>query len=119
MELRANIESRLVSTGDVEKLPPEYEEQLFYIAQEALNNSLRHSHATEVVLHIQVDKDSVVLAVEDDGKGFDPDGDSAGMGLLNMHERAESINGILTITSAPQQGTHVTVSAPINPQENV
>lgn len=114
VELRSNMESRLLIQGDVDNLPQDLEEQLFNIAQEALNNSLRHADASEVIVKIQVDERGVVLSVEDDGKGFDPGEDSAGLGLVTMRERAESIGGDLAITSTPLGGAKVVVSAPLD-----
>lgn len=60
----------------------------------------------------------MVLSIEDNGKGFDPEMDSAGMVLLNTRERVKTIGGELSITSEPQVGTKVVVFAPIARIEN-
>ena len=117
VELRANVESRLLTRGDVEDLPHAVEDQLFFIGQEALNNSLRHAFASELKVRIENEQDYILLSVEDDGRGFDPKAETAGIGLRTMQERAESVQGNLTITSAPGQGTVVEVSAPIPDDE--
>lgn len=75
----------MLTQGDVGDLPDEVEEQLFHIAQEALTNTLRHAAATEVIVRIEVEADEVQLSVADSGIGFDPGGDSAGMGLTTMN----------------------------------
>ena len=119
VEQRANVEARLLTQGDVGDLPDEVEEQLFHIAQEALNNALRHSAATEVTVRIAIDESESLLIVEDNGTGFDPDADSAGMGLTTMQERVEAIGGQVRITSAPDQGTTVEVAVAMKPDEGV
>ena len=119
VEQRANVEARLLTQGDVGDLPDEVEEQVFYIAQEALNNALRHSAATEVTVRIGVDESEILLIVEDNGTGFDPDVDSAGMGLTTMQERVGAIGGQVRITSTPGQGTTVEVAVAMKPDEGV
>ena len=93
--------------GTLPHLRPQTEEQLFYIAQEALNNSLRHASASKVIVRLEKTNDSLILNVQDDGNGFDPTQPNAGVGLKNMQERAEMIGGQLTITSKPNNGTTV------------
>ncbi len=117
VEQRAGVGVRLVIGGEAGtiKLPATLEEALFRIAQEALNNALKHAAPTSVEVRIQVDGGEtgqrVELEVRDDGQGFDPQAvrDKGGMGLVSMHERAEKIDAELTIRSAPGEGTRVTV----------
>jgi signal transduction histidine kinase len=115
VEQRANVEARLLTQGDVGHLPDELEEQVFFIAQEALNNALRHAVASEISVRIEVDENEVLLTVEDNGTGFDPDADSAGMGLTTMQERVEAIGGQVRITSAPGQGITIEVAVAMKP----
>ncbi|UCC61684.1 MAG: PAS domain-containing protein, partial [Anaerolineae bacterium] len=110
VEHRVNVETRLLTQGEVDQLPQAVEEQLFHIAQEALNNALRHAHATTVTVQVCAEDDRFILSVEDDGVGFDPSADTAGMGLVNMRARAAAIGSKVRITSAPQQGTTVEVT---------
>jgi signal transduction histidine kinase len=88
------------------------EEGLYRIAQEALNNALKHAAATSVTVYIRTEDERVELEVVDDGQGFDPDavGDRGGMGLASMRQRAEKLGGSLTVLSAPGEGTRVKVS---------
>jgi signal transduction histidine kinase len=64
-----------------------------------------------VTVHVRTNHERVELEVIDDGQGFDPDttGNRSGLGLLSMKERAESLNGSLTITSMPGAGTSVKI----------
>jgi signal transduction histidine kinase len=96
------------------RLDPAVEITVFRIAQEAMQNILRHSGATAVLLQGAVTGGGGLwLEIEDDGSGFNPDavapqeGSLRGIGLLGMRERAELIGARLTIDSAPGQGTHV------------
>jgi signal transduction histidine kinase len=111
-------------TGDEKRLPPEVELGAFRIAQEAVNNVIRHADARKLVLTLAFEAAGLRLRVADDGCGFDPGtvtrpSPSRGLGMLGMRERAEIADGRLTITSAPGEGTVVeatftSVSAPID-----
>lgn len=86
---------------------------IFRITQEALNNALRHSHATKVAVAIHASGDAVTITVSDDGSGFDPTQVDAGhFGLSSMRTRAETLNGTLSIRSAADRGTTVTATLP-------
>ena len=113
VEGRAGVESRLFVEGDVQ-LPPAVEEGLYRIAQEALNNALKHAAATSVTVLIRAEADHVELQVTDNGHSFDPDAlsDKGGLGLVNMQERATSLKGTLAVTSSPGQGTTVKAQIP-------
>jgi signal transduction histidine kinase len=110
VEKRAGVDARLVA-GDVLDLPPQLEDCLYRIAIEALNNSLKHAAATEVVVSLQAAGDDVTLEIRDNGCGFDAGrmDEHGGVGLNSMRERAETRGGRLTIESAPGQGTKVQV----------
>jgi signal transduction histidine kinase len=80
------------------------------IAQEALQNALRHADAARVAIRLRGGGGGLVLEVEDDGVGFDPqarDLRSQRLGLTSMEERARRIGGGLSIRSAPGAGTLV------------
>ena len=96
-------------------------ETVFYrVAQEALNNVLKHAHASRVDVLIEPRDGFVRLVVEDNGVGFDPaERDLArdkGIGILGMHERASLIGASLQIESQPGQGTAVYLEAPVASQ---
>jgi len=112
VERRTNIEPVLIAEGNLDDLPPEIEDQLFNIAQEALNNSLRHAQATEVIVEINEHQGQVELTISDNGKGYDTERPVTGMGLENMTERARSIGAEIKIASETGQGTTVSIIAP-------
>ena len=114
VEGRAGVQARLqTEIGEEIELPTAVEEELYRIAQEALNNSLKHAQATSITVRITVtpDKQRVVLEVADDGRGFDPQAleDKGGLGLRSIRERVEGLGGVLNVSSSPGQGTIVTV----------
>jgi PAS domain S-box-containing protein len=111
VERRAGVEARLIA-DDLEGLPAALEEGLYRIAQEALNNSLKHASATSVTVHIRNTNGQIELEVVDNGQGFDPDllNDGGGVGLSSMRERTAALGGTLTMQSAPGAGTCVRVS---------
>jgi len=107
---------------DIAALPdlePDVEHEVLRIAQEAVTNALRHARAGRVDVALALDAAAgpprVTLRVVDDGRGFDPDARgvrSRRLGLTSMHERAASLGGTLTITSAPGRGTTVELGFP-------
>ena len=113
VEGRSGIQTHL-EVESIITLEHHEEEHMFWIAMEALNNSLRHSEATQVNMCIKIERGQVVLSVSDNGKGFNAkqSSQSSGMGLNNMQQRASKINGKLQITSLPGQGTTVTIRLP-------
>jgi signal transduction histidine kinase len=87
--------------------------QVFGIAREALANVAKHARASTVRVRIEVAHGHVIVEIRDDGCGFDPASTHPGhFGLESMASRAAEIGGVLTITSAPGQGTVVRVEAP-------
>jgi PAS domain S-box-containing protein len=86
---------------------------LYRIAQEALNNVLKHAGARRVQVRLGVDRHHVRLEVSDDGRGFAPQATLAdGMGLRTMRDRATAIGARLTVTAAASGGTTVTCEFP-------
>jgi signal transduction histidine kinase len=85
---------------------------LFHIAQEALNNIVKHAHAQNVSVVLATREDQVVLEVADDGVGFGQDTPAEGHGLRNIRDRARSIGADVTWSSAPGGGTIVRANLP-------
>ncbi len=109
VEGRSDVEARLL-VKDMLALPLPVEQALYQIAQEALNNAMRHAHATAITINLECEGQQVILEVVDNGQGFDPQAIPKGrLGLSNMKARAEQIGGTLHITSAPGEGTRVKV----------
>jgi signal transduction histidine kinase len=113
VERRAGINARLVVNAEFE-IPAELEVDLLHISQEALNNALKHSRASEVVLSLRSDEETLRLEVRDNGQGFDQElvHGKGGMGLTNMADRVEKIGGQLTIQSDPGSGTTIEILVP-------
>jgi len=112
VERRAGIEPEL-RTEQVDGLSERIEETLYRIAQEALNNALRHADAQRVTVSLRSGPASVVLRVEDDGAGFDPHtAGRGGFGLLGMRERAEQMSGRVAVRSVPGKGTLIRAELP-------
>ena len=84
---------------------------LYRITQEALRNIQKHAEAKHVKVQLIQHPDSIVLIIEDDGKGFDIS-KGKGMGLMNIQERATAFNGHLIINSSSEMGTEIIVEIP-------
>lgn len=88
-------------------------ETLYRVAQEALNNTAKHARARTVVITLEASAGELVLRVRDDGRGFDAAKSFPGhLGLHSMRERAAAVGGVIAITSAPGQGSEVTIRIP-------
>lgn len=115
------------ATAPAGPLPPAVEVGLYRVAQEALQNALRHAAAARVALRLEVSAESVRLTVEDDGRGFAGEGPALGgptagasgsgaagrFGLLGMRERVRLLGGRFEIGSAPGRGTRVLAEVPL------
>lgn len=113
VEKRAGVKACL-SVNGVSVLPAPLEEALYCIAQEALNNAVKHAEATQVTVNLQSDSNTICLEVNDNGKGFDVESvrHQGGMGLSSLQERVASLSGTIFIQSQPNQGTTIRVTVP-------
>ncbi len=109
------VEGTVQISGTPRLLPSDIGLNLLRIAQEAVNNTLRHARARRLVVLLAFEPTQVRLLVRDDGQGFDSRNprEGGGFGLFGMRQRAERIGGRLTITSQPGHGTEVCVLAPM------
>ena len=110
------VEARSAIACEVELQPmaglaPEAETALYRIAQEALNNAIKHACAGRVSLALRREKETLCLTIADDGTGFDV-AQASGFGLAGMRERTEQLGATLTVLSAPGEGTTVVVELP-------
>ena len=114
VEDRAGLKTEVLVDGE-RRLPIGIEEELYRIAQEGLNNVVKHAAAKQVRIHIQYDQDSVWLEMVDDGLGFDTKtaDQSGGFGLQGIKERVLRLGGSLKIESVPRKGTRLSVRVPI------
>jgi signal transduction histidine kinase len=106
-----------------ERLPEHVEVALYRIAQEALQNVLKHSNASSARVIFAVHRQSARLEIRDDGVGFSPERpsplDRGGYGLNSMAERTDLVGGRLTIRSWPGSGTSVVVTVPLASPDTV
>ena len=88
---------------------------IYRVAEECLNNIVKHSGATGVSLSIAMRKGSLTLTIVDDGKGFDFEAakGKGGLGLIGIEERTRLVNGRLSVTAGKQHGTRIDVAVPL------
>gem|GEM_PF-1549520 len=119
IEARAGLQVDLRVEGE-NTLPIVIEEELYKIAQEALNNVVKHAKAEHVSVHFQFSHHHCDLTIQDDGMGFDPvttTQGAGGLGLRSIAERVQQMGGHLLVESAPGQGTKVQVVMKTQQQE--
>ena len=106
--MRVDLESQIR-----ERLPTDVETALYRIVQEALTNIVKHAQATAVSIVLAPKAGVVTALIEDDGRGFTPDGGGEGLGLLGMGERLALLGGKLKIESRPGAGTTIVAEVPL------
>jgi signal transduction histidine kinase len=100
------------STGLELKVGADVRREIFLMFKEALNNVIRHSACTRVEIELNIERSTLVLEVNDNGKGFDPGNGNEGNGLVSLRRRANSLGGNTVITSKVDGGTTVTIRVP-------
>jgi signal transduction histidine kinase len=106
---RTNVPARVTVVGQG-VLPAEVQVAVYRMCQEALNNVAKHAEASMVEISLTHDNNSIELSIRDDGRGFDPDFTTSGhYGMSMMHERAEAVGALLSITSRPGHGTELMI----------
>jgi signal transduction histidine kinase/ligand-binding sensor domain-containing protein len=108
-KVRAAVNDR----GKGRRLPPEIEDALFRVGQEAMTNAVRHGGCRSIAVDLNVAKGIASLTVKDDGSGFDPATISGGSGLTGMIERLERLGGTVNINSGQGSGTSVVANVPV------
>jgi len=88
-------------------LPSDMEDALYHIALEALNNIVKHSECMNAKIRITSKGKDILMEISDNGKGFDTAQPQVGLGLRNMRERGQMLNGKVEVTSTPGEGTLV------------
>jgi PAS domain S-box-containing protein len=116
VENRAGIQTQL-DVNALITLDPVQEEHLFWIAVEALNNSLHHSEATLVKMQIRLEDNQFIFLIQDNGRGFNVNTarQGGGMGLNNMYQRAAKIGAVFDIQSVVGSGTTITLRLKYQP----
>ena len=111
--------STSVDLRGLESIPTSVELAIFRILQEELANVRKHSNAESVKIRSEASQGDLILIVEDDGVGFDPEMLAAEqesgehLGLMAMRERADLLGGELAINSLPGMGTRITIRIPM------
>jgi two-component system sensor histidine kinase UhpB len=96
------------------ELPKNVSLGLFRVAQEALHNVIKHSHASKVTVELRKEQNHIVLQIADNGRGISMSDGQTGLGLINMRERLESIGGTITFGAARGTGTNVEATVPLH-----
>ena len=100
-------------------LPDSVKETVIRSASEALTNIARHAQASEAAVTLTIKEQMLKLEIQDNGLGFDPNNIPSGhYGLLGLRERARLISGTLTLDTAPQKGTILTIQIPVESQKS-
>lgn len=116
---RAGWETEFAADDRIHRPPAEVEIACFRATQEALTNVARHAEATHVRVTLDQQNGHLLLAIEDNGKGFDVDAARArartgsSVGLLGMEERVRLVGGSMTVVSRPATGTRIIATFPL------
>jgi len=116
---QAGVAARIKVHGSPVRLSPHTETGVFRVVQEAINNIVRHAHATEARIALNWKPNCLEVEVQDNGCGFDLQkvmddmGQDRALGLLGMQERMMLVGGTLDIRSAPGTGTRIRIQVPL------
>ena len=111
---RANLRLELDAQSHIENLPPEVEQGIYRVAQEAMANVARHSDAKALRVALRHDYKTLTLTIADDGRGFDPAAvNDMRYGLKGLRERAEMIGASLHVNSRLKTGTTIELVVPL------
>jgi signal transduction histidine kinase len=117
---RTGITINITNQGAKPQLSSDHRSVVFRIAQEAINNVVRHAHATRIDIQLNYTENNIYLRVEDNGQGFNTDvvlkkkpGRPTAWGLFGMVERASLVGGTCNIFSHPGKGTLIEVNVPL------
>ena len=109
---RAGMRVKVAAEGVSEDLPEEHKTCIYRIVQEALHNCVQHSEASMARVTVQQESGRILLAIQDDGKGFDADRER-GIGLLGMQERVSHLGGTFSVESLPGRGAILCIVLPL------
>jgi signal transduction histidine kinase len=108
-EVDFRIKTQEIDSVDWRKINNAIKRTLFLAIRESIQNSKKHGQATVINLSFNETKNAIFLTILDNGKGFNSTSKKAGIGLKNMEERIEEINGVFSIESALQKGTKINI----------
>jgi signal transduction histidine kinase len=112
LDVDAHVELAYAHGQAAGRLGAELETGVYRIVQESLTNAVKHGHAGRASVEVLERERQITVTVRDDGAGFDTDASTSGFGLTGMRERASLLGGELSVRSAPNDGTTVSVSVP-------
>lgn len=109
----SDLSVQLEWLGESEKLEDSVQLPVFRIAQELLNNSLKHANASAILFTISVDETHLSLSYEENGRGFELASAIRNVGLDNMQSRAAMLHGSFEFKSAPSEGFKAMLEVPL------
>jgi signal transduction histidine kinase len=112
LRVELNVDLAVAREESPTRLMPEIENAIYRLVQEALTNVSKHALTDRAAVSVREANGSVVVEVRDEGMGFDLDERAGGFGLIGMRERADLVDGRLTVASTRGEGTTVTVVVP-------
>lgn len=117
LEDKSKIKFKFQAFNCKNRFNEKIEKTVYRIIQEALNNVIKHSSASESTIQIIKHDESLGIVIEDNGVGFNTDVDNKrtkpkGIGLISMHERVNSFNGFININSEVNKGTEILIEIP-------
>jgi signal transduction histidine kinase len=120
VEMRAGVNAS-IEVRNYRPMEVREEEELYRIALEGLNNSLKYSYANQVKIIFDLVDENVVLIIEDNGRGFDPveAAEKGGFGIRTMRERTEKLGGNFKIESTNGSGTRLTACIPCREMDKI
>ncbi len=119
METDSSVALHLEADKFEDKIDMNTQGVVFYIIEEAVGNARKHAQAKNIWIRLKLRKDAFIAQVQDDGVGFEVNKVQASyetrgsLGMVNLRERAELVNGLISIDSAPGKGTTVTLAVPL------
>lgn len=99
--------------GEPQKTDPQKELILFRMVQESLNNTIKHAKASEITVQLNYVPGLVSIVIADNGEGFEPQNNKTGIGLQNMHNRAQLIGATLHIHAEKNKGATIKIDLPV------
>ncbi|HLY97862.1 MAG TPA: GAF domain-containing sensor histidine kinase [Candidatus Angelobacter sp.] len=115
LQKNTGVKARVVISDEVGRLAPNTEQTIYRVVQEALHNVAKHAHASNVLVQMEREGETVHVAVEDDGTGIQTRNNSRGhsFGLAGIKERVTMLGGVSRVISAKGKGTRVEITIPV------
>ena len=114
----STAEIQYYRTGNPGRFSHNFELAVYRVAQELIHNAIRHASPKRVFIQVSILRQQLLLTIEDDGCGFDTNAISNGMGLYNLRNRVNALEGTIHWDSQPNKGTSVNVSFNISPLQS-